>query len=453
MKRSTLVLLALVAALMAAILVWERRAPTTGERDAGKLQVFDPTLAKTGDLDRRGEAPLHLKKEGQDRWSLVAPVADMADRYAVEGFLERLVQVRALRFPASGTPAAEFGLDKPRAIWTFKGEGGLVRAEVGRKAPFGEGLYLRVNGTLSLVPADLEGLFLRPADDFRLKSLTATATQEVRSFTVEEAGKRRLSARRDRSGGWEVTAPFADWGASDRIEQMLDDLSLCMVDTFEPAELNRSRAGLDPPLRKVRLEMDKGPAVEIALGSPVPGGDPQKSLIYASVSGRPSPLTVSANGLKTLAQDPESLRSLKLFRHDAWEATELAVRGARALSLKRSKKGGWEAQGVASAKPGSDLEGLPAALSGLVGQQALPWQGPATPGFARAEWTFTLKGDGFEESVEVGAEVEGRRLAHPQGRPVALRVSRESWATVDAALKLAEGAAFLSAPGSQAKIP
>lgn len=453
MKRSTWILLAVVAALLAAILLWERKAPTTGERDAAKLKVFDAALAKANELERRGQVPLHLKKGGEDRWSLTAPVADLADRNAVEGFLERLVQARALRFPATGTSAAELGLDTPRATWTLRGEGEPVLVEVGSRAPFGEGLYLRVNGTLSLVPEDLESLFLRPADDYRLKALTAAATQEIRSFAVEENGKPRLSARRDPKGGWEITAPFEDWGDSGKIEQVLDDLSLCLVDSFEPAGLDRSAAGLAPPLRRVRLEMEKGPVVEIALGGPVPGDSSPKSLIYASVSGRPSPMTVSANSLKTLARDPETLRSLKLFKHDAWEATELAVRGARSLSLKRNKDGSWQIPGAAPVKPGSDLGGLPEALSGIEGQQPARWQGPSTPHFGHTEITFTLKGEGFEENLEVGVDREGQRLVHPQGRSVALRVSAEGWAKVDAALKVAAGEKPSPGSGSEAKIP
>lgn len=453
MKRSTWILFAVVTALVAAILFWERKAPTTGEQEAGKLKVFDATVSKTGDLVRLGEAPLHLKKSGEDRWSLVAPLTDLADRTAVEGFLERLVQTRALRIPAQGTPAAALGLDKPRATWTLKGDAGQVRVEVGSEAPFGEGLYLRVNGRLLLVPGDLESVLLRPADDYRLQALTAAATQEIRAFSIEEAGRPMIGARRDPKGGWGVTAPFEDWGDSSKIDQMLDDLSLCLVDAFQPADLDRRAAGLAPPLRRVRLDMEKGPAVEIALGGPVPGDASPKRLIYASVSGRPSPVTVSANSLRTLAQDPDALRSLKLFRHDAWEATELTVRGSRSLSLKRNKEGGWQSQGAKPAKLGSDLSGLPEALSGLAGRRTLPWQGPSAAGFGRTEWILTLKGDGFEETVEVSAAAEGKRLVHPRGRSVALEVSAEDWAPLDAILKLAEGATRPAPSGALAKTP
>ncbi len=453
MKRSTWILLAVVAALVAAILLWERKAPATGEQEADNLKVFDATVSKSDELVRLGEAPLHLRKSGEDRWSLVAPLTDLADRTAVEGFLERLVQTRALRFPAPATPAASLGLDKPRTTWTLQGQSGAVRVEVGDKAPFGEGLYLRVNGRLSLVPGDLESLLLRPADDFRLKNLTAAATQEIRSFAIEETGNPKISVRRDPKGGWEVTAPFEDWGDSSKIEQMLDDLSLCLVEAFEPADLDRRAAGLAPPLRKVRLDMEKGPAVEIALGGPLPGDTSPKRLIYASVSGRPSPVTVSDNSLKTLAQGPEALRSLKLFRHDAWEANELTVRGSRSLSLKRNGDGSWQAQGAAPAKPGSDLAGIPEALSGLAGRRALPWKGPSTSVFGRTEFILALKGDGFEESVEAGATAEGTRWVHPRGRSVALEVSAEDWAPLDALLKSAEGAPSPAPSGARTKTP
>jgi hypothetical protein len=452
-KRSTWVLLALVAALLAGIALWERRAPTTEQRETGQLKIFDPSVAKATKLDREGEAPLRLRKGTDGRWSLSLPVEDLADRYTVESLLERLVQARALRFLPPGTPTAELGLDRPRATWSLQGDDGKVRVEIGREAAFGEGLYLRVNGVLALAPRDLEGLLLGPAEDFRLKALTAAATQDVKSFTVEEAGKLRVGARRDATGGWEITVPYEDWGASEKIETMLDDLSLCIVDAFVPGTLDGRTAGLIPPQRRVHLDMEKGPAVDIALGGPAPGGDPKKNLIYASVSGRPSPMTVSANSLKTLSQDPESFRSLKIFRHGAFEASDLMVRGTCSVSLKRTKEGDWRVSGTAPAPQGADPGSLAMALSGLKGEKFLVWQGPSTPGFGHAEWTITLKGNGFEETVEVGTEHDGTRLAHPQGRPVALLLSREGWATAETALKLASGKSPSSISEPKAKSP
>jgi hypothetical protein len=443
----------LVAALLAGIALWEHRAPTTEQRETGQLKLFDPSVAQATKLDREGEAPLRLRKSTEERWSLTLPVEDLADRYTVEALLERLVQVRALRFLAPGTPTAELGLDKPRATWSLQGDDGKVRVEVGREAAFGEGLYLRVNGVLALVPRDLESLLLGPPEDFRLKALTAAATQDVKSFTVEEGGKPKLGARRDASGGWEISVPYRDWGASEKIETMLDDLSLCPVDAFVPGALDERAAGLVPPQRRVRLDMEKGPAVDLALGGPAPGGDPKRDLIYAKVSGRPSPMTVSANSLKTLSQDPESLRSLKLFRHDFFEASEVVVRGNCSVSLKRTKEGGWRVSGTTLVPQGADPGALAPALSGLNGEKSVVWQGLSTPGFGRAEWTVTLKASGFEETVEVGTAHEGARIAHPQGRPVALLLSREGWANAETALKVVCGKPPSPVSESTAKAP
>jgi hypothetical protein len=60
-----------------------------------------------------------------------------------------------------------------------------------------------------------------------------------------------------------------------------------------------------------------------------------------------------------------------------------------------------------------------------------------------------MKGPGFEQSVAVGQAVEGRRMAHPEGRPAALLLARESWETVEAALKVTGGTA--SAPNAGKK--
>ena len=459
MKRSTWVLLGLVVALVVAILVWERNQPSTDESAEQHNKVFDLSPDKVTELARSGEGPLQLKRGPEDQWSLLAPLKDAADRYAVEGFVERLNQARALRFPEAGTPLASMGLDKPRATWDVRGGDRPILVEVGAKAPLGEGLYLRVAGRPALVPADLESLLLRPADDFRLKNLTAAATQDVQSLSLEGEGGRKLAFHRTaKDGGWQVTAPFDDWGAEDKITQVLDDVSLCLVDSFldagANASLDRKGAGLDPPRDKIRIEMTKGPAVDIALGGPVPGGDPKKDLIYATVSGRPSVMVISRNGLKSLFERPDGLRSLGLFRRDVSEAKEVSVGGPHGLSMTRGKDGAWKVEGKASSGSAApDAGAVIAALEGLKGERAIPWTGPSTPGFGAVAATITLKGEGFEEMVEIGQEQEGRRLAHAKGRPVAIVLKEEPWKSLEACLRTATSPKGSSGPTEKKTLP
>lgn len=445
MKRGTWILLGLVVLLVAAILLWERKQPTTDEREEGKLKVFDLQKAEVTGLVRTGEHPLELARAGEDRWELRAPLKDLADRYGVEGFVERLNQTRALRTVAPGAALGPLGLDRPRATWTLREGTRSTTLEVGEKAALDEGLYIRTDGKIALVPTDLESLLTKSADDFRLKNLTAAATPEVKSFTLRTASGERFAAHRDPKVGWLVTAPFQDCGSASAIEQMLDDVSLCLVDQFVRGNPDAKSLGLDPPQCSVRLEMEKGAPVEIALGGVVPGSDPAKKLVYATVSGRPLPMTVSSNSLRFLTASPEAYRSLEVFSEDAMEAQELRVSGKTPVSLKRDDKKGWTFEGAAP-HGATDAGGLPAALAALHGEKAVPWQGPSTPGFGQAEVTFVLKGAGGEQKVEVGPEVDGRRLAHAEGRPVALVLPKEGWATVEAALKLSGGNAGTPAP-------
>jgi hypothetical protein len=452
LKRGTWILLGVVALLMAAIFLWERKQPTTDEREEGKLKVFDVKKTEVTDLARAGERPLELRRGGEDRWELVAPFRDLADRYGIEGFVDRLDQTRALRFVQAGAALGPLGLDKPRATWTLKAGAQSTTIEVGAKAALDEGLYVRTGGRIALLPSDLESLLLKAPDDFRLRNLTAAATQEVKAFEFKGAAGESLAAHRDPKVGWAITAPFQDWGSAAAIEQMLDDVSLCLVDTFVPAGGDPGALGLAPPLSTVTLQMEKGSPVNIGFGAPVPGSDPAKKLIYASVSGRPSPMTVSSNGLRFLTAPPESYRSLEVFPVDAFDAQELRVTGAASVTLKREGEKGWTFQGAAP-KGATDAGGLPAALASLRGEKALPWQGPATPGFGRTEFTFVLKGPGGEQRVEVGPETDGRRLAHPEGRPVALLLPKEGWATVEAALKLSAGGGATPPPTPPGKTP
>ncbi len=445
MKRGTWILLGLVALLAAAILLWERKQPTTDERAEGKLKVFDLQKADVTGLVRAGEHPLELARSGEDRWELRAPLKDLADRYGVEGFVERLNQTRALRTVSAGAALGPLGLERPRATWTVKEGARSTTVDVGSKAALDEGLYIRTDGKIALVPTDLESLLTKSPDDFRLKNLTAAATPEVKSFMLKTAAGEPFAAHRDPKVGWLVTAPFQDWGSAAAIEQMLDDVSLCLVDQFVQGSPDSKSLGLDPSQCTVRLEMEKGAPIEIALGGVVPGSDPAKKLVYATVSGRPSPMTVSSNSLRFLTTSPEAYRSLEVFPEDAMEARELRVAGKNSVTLARDDKKGWAFEATAP-HGANDAGGLPAALASLRGEKAVPWQGPSTPGFGQAEVTFVLKGAGGKQKVDVGPEVDGRRLAHAEGRPVALQLPKEGWATVEAALRLSGGAGEKPAP-------
>jgi hypothetical protein len=436
-RRSTLILLILVTTLLAVILLWERDQPSTDESQKNRDKLITVDISKAGVISRSGASAVALTRRGEDRWEMTSPVRDAADRYGVEGFLERLGQLRVTRWVEKGTPPASLGLSSPRAVWTVAAESGTVKIEMGSDAALNAGVYARVDGRIGLLPKDSESLLLKSASDFRLKELTTLATQDVQSVDLARPQFPPLAFQRAPSGGWDVTAPYADWGEPNKIESMLDDLSLCPVESFiddHPGDPGKYGLGQGATAIRVLPRKGKGPAVEIRLGSTVAGSEPQKRLVYATVSDRPSVMSVSLNSLKSLTQDPENYRSMDLFRHDFFDAAEVIFQGPQKAELDRGKDGGWHFRVPTPVPPSADATVLADALQGLRGEEALPHVDPTILGLDHPALSVEVRGKDFEERVVVGKDTTGRMVAKPANRVAALILPQKDWDRLEAAL-------------------
>lgn len=438
MRRSTLVLFSLVVLLLAFVLLWERKAPSTAEREAHRGDLLPGV--KAGDLvrlERGGSDPVLLVRkappgdgEGQgvkSSWKMERPLKDVGDRYGVEGFAERLATTQILRTVSTEAPLEGLGLQPPRAVWTLgfaKGEPRTV--EVGGEAPLEEGLYLRVSGRTVLVPKELESLLLRPASDFRLKDLFTFGTADVSAVTVQRRGGVRLTCIR-RGEGWEVTEPFEDWASTEKVLALLDDLSLCPVAAFAPE--GEGGTGLQDPEIRVVVRLRSGTPVSLTLGGPAPGGGPAEKRFYAVSTERPGLLVVSSRFLASLQEKAEAFRSLEVFRRSLYDADEVEVQGPLTLRLRRdSQGGGWSAEGKTGWE--DDAVVLVGHLSSLRATGVLaPPPRPVNP------WLLTAKAAGFQERVAVWRADDGRVLARPVGRPVALLLEPDGWKAVEALLR------------------
>ncbi len=439
MKRSTWVLLCIIAALMAFILLFERKTPSTDEARQQKSRLFSAKIEDVKALSRSGFEPLSLKRKDEERWDLETPVADKADRFSVDGFTDRLKATEVTRW-VEGATAKDLGLDPPRATWMMETKNGLEFLDVGAEAPLEAGLYVRANGRAALVPKSLEETLLRHVSDFRSKELVAAPERDVRRFSLVSGGRDILAFEHD-GDAWRVTAPFKDAGDSGKLQNILDDACLCPVDTIiEDNPKDLAKYGLAPPERSIKLEMKSGAPVTVMFGGPVPDGDTQKALIYAHSTDRPAVFAISGNSIKSLSQDPEGLRSLALFSHDPYEAGKIEVRDGFAITLAKDAKGMWTVEKpAAGAKKAENGPALFTALAGLKGTKAAALGDPGSVGLGQPFLTLVLSGKGWEESALIGAEKDGTCYAKPAGRDVALALSKDDWQTALAALEVASG--------------
>ncbi len=437
MRRSTWILLVVVFLLLAAILLWERKVPTTGQRARNEVKLLSIESKKVNRLERRGFSPVVLVKD-EKRWDMVEPVKDRADRYGVEGFIDRLVGARVLRVVKRGASSPEeMGLDKPRAVWTLKTNSGSAVVELGKEAPLGEGVYVRAAGRVVLLPKDMEKVVLRPSNNFRLRDLLWAGTQQVQRCDLVRRNGDGFSFKRSGDEEWEITTPFKDWGNGDKLQDLLDDLSLCQVFSFFPeGKVDSKASGLNKPMMEARLTLDNGQKIEVKLGNKVPDSDPGKRLVYASATGRPSIMSVSLNSLRFLKKSAGDYRSLECFRHALYDADGITVKGEAVVEIRRAPKKGWKFTIPKKPPAGADASVLAAEISELKGKEADELTVERAKDLLQPAYTVTIKGRDFQESLVVGREVDGKRYAKAGGRKCVLLLKADQWNRIGAALAL-----------------
>ncbi|MBM3187549.1 MAG: DUF4340 domain-containing protein [Chloroflexi bacterium] len=176
--RNTIILLAVMAALGAYVLLFERgEAPTEGEdvyatpTQAPAILVFEPSDVRVIRVDDgAGSSTTELTYADDGLWRLTAPVEEEADQPQVIRFVETMANLQPQR-ELTGTVGApaEYGLDSPTMRVQFELADGTARTlSFGARTPAGSGYYAQVDGDehIYVVPlyiwSDAERLLSNP---------------------------------------------------------------------------------------------------------------------------------------------------------------------------------------------------------------------------------------------------------------------------------------------------
>jgi len=433
-KRSTWILLAVVLVLAGVVFFWERKVPTTDELKESKDRLISIKTTGVTELKREGTSPLHLVKDG-DKWKLLAPVKDGADRYRVEGFLDRLGSAKVIRRLKIKAGSGKYGLKNPKATWTISGTGFSHTIKVGKKASI-EGIYAESDSSLVVVSNDVAKQLSKVSNDFRLKNLLPFGTDEVQGCSIKRGGE-KFSFTRNGGDEWKITAPFTDRGNATKVQELLDDVCLCPVFSFvDDGGVGDKDAGLVSPAVTIALALKNGKKVLVKLGGEVKGGDPKKKLIYASAEGRPSIMEVSRNSLRFLRAKPTDYRSMDLFTHALYDAEKVSIHGLHSVVIKRNARNEWEFIEPENPPEGADASVLVAGVSALKAKGVADGDRKSM-GLAKPLYTINVKGKDFLDTLEVGKEVNGSTFAAPGGRKVILRLENDGLSRLKESIKLA----------------
>ena len=411
--RKLLLLTAVVAVLIGFIFLFERKMPSTSERQSKGELHWDLPEDRIERLSlSRGSEQLEFQKTAPASWRMVKPAPYPADAFAVNAVTAELADLKRSGGDSSDAKPADYGLEKPEAkatiVWTdpeAPAEKKTRTLEFGRAIPGTDIVAARVGGTdkVLFVPASTLAAVRRNADDFRSREVFGGSPSEISRLEILRGRGRLVLERKD--GGWWIAEPTADLADTGEVERLAGQLTSARVGDFIHDVDDLAAVGLNPPLYRVTVSGAGGQTAAVDFGATRSDGNN----MYARREGQV--FTVDRELGDDLSREAEPFRSAPLVTFDRGDVTALeASFGGKTLALAR-KEGGWTAQGRPVLAPAADD-----ALSG----------------------TLDLKARSFVEEAKVGelatpaATVTVRRKAgapwvlsfYPRGTGMIARVSR-----------------------------
>ena len=396
--RNLIILAAVVIAVLAYIMLIERRRPTSEDArsEAEKvLRGFEQDQVAAIVIDREAER-VRLEKIDEE-WRLREPLDFPADSSVVSSTLGSLANLSAdRRLAAEDVDPADYGLEEPVAVITLRMADGTERViEVSNELPLGSKRALRLDGGDEVIIAagwfvsDLE----REVDDWRSRDVVELLEDDVASIDIE-SGPDSIRAVRleDR---WQLLRPLADMADGDHLGTLISELSSMRIaefldDSADPAEL-----GLDLPEYEITvIRTDGGDPLRLDLGATREG---DAGTEVACRRGDREFFWASERVLTRLSKAPVLWRSKKVMPFETWDVEELRLTGADESAFLVLTDGFWRFADDTEA----NLTAVQELLRKLANLEATDYDlmAPMTEEMGTAELVFEPEDDGSDGAV------------------------------------------------------
>jgi uncharacterized protein DUF4340 len=354
MKKSTLVVWLLAAALGGYVYYTEFRHPTEKPAEGAPkpLYTFSSDDITSIRVSRPGEnAPVVLERR-EEGWVLTSPVATRADRTNVESLTSSLAHVASSRtLPADAARTKEFGLDPPAAsveIHLKKGE--TQKLELGAKDFTGMDVYARRGGAkdILLVPDAVLTEATRPVIELRDRAVLDLSAWAIAELDIRTP-KTKLQLEK-KGNDWNMSEP-RPWPAdSDEAGSLSNSLSSArftdVVEEQAKDAATGARYGLNSPQVTVHVRNEQGSEATLLVGKK------DENKYFARDAGRLLVFHVEeALVKKFLDASFESLRDKHVLRSTANDFSQLTIRNEKqTMKASLSADGKWQVEEPAALK-------------------------------------------------------------------------------------------------------
>ncbi|MGH9399368.1 MAG: DUF4340 domain-containing protein, partial [Thermoanaerobaculia bacterium] len=319
--RKLLVLTGAVLALFAFIILFERRLPTTEERNRkGPLHWELPAdRVESVRVERQNGPTLELKKSDAGVWRVVKPEAYPADAFAAADLARDLASLKRAGGDSAGARPEAYGLHPPDVkatfVWTDESAPQKKKTrtvEFGIEIPGTEVAAARLAGTESVlfVPSSVLAAVKKNPNDFKSREVFGGLAADVASLDIERGRGHLVLSKK--SGSWWLQQPVADVADGEAAARLAEELvALRALDFIGAADKdNLATQGLNPPLFRVSLVDAKGVRSTVDLGATRSEGN----AVYARRETQV--LTVTNTIVDELSKEASAFREAHLVKPD-----------------------------------------------------------------------------------------------------------------------------------------
>ncbi len=321
-KKSTLLLLVVVAGLLAFITFYETKKPGTREKieQGANLVALDPGKVRQITVTD-GETVVTLERK-DNSWRVTKPVEDRADPSIAQQILGAAESIgREQMIPAGDDKDAararisEFGLSTPKLRLAFEGEDAPPPILFGKETAVEGRIYARLgeaHDVYVISDSILETIRKKP-EQFRDRRLSDLDPARVEKVVVKSpAGEIEAVREKER---WRLVRPVKARADAARITNLIAQVLNTSIESFVSSDsADGGAAAFGDARGSVALFPEAGAEPQILEFGPEPG--PDKTEITARFATRKSVYTLATGSAAVLDTKPNDLRERKLARFD-----------------------------------------------------------------------------------------------------------------------------------------
>ena len=339
--KTTLIVFAVFAALLAFVLLFEEFKGGGKESDEDKLVFLSSDDVQKIMLKRNGEIITFQKTiNGDEGWVITEPIEAMADKSEVDRMANNFSDLRIEREVEEEPGDVEkYEIPKKEISLWMKDREKPVKILVGAENPLDNTFFAKREDEtrVVLIPGHLKDTMEKSLFEFRQKDIFRFETDDVKSMTLRAKDIRWEAEKKEEE--WFFEKPVKALAVESKISGIIDSLSGLIAKEFvseEKQKEDQEKFGLDQP------------DYEISLSLPVKSQELTFSLhkkdekLYATTSLSSKIIETEDTILSDLEEEVLELREKEVANFYSWEVNRLHLKmGELDWELSKDEENNW----------------------------------------------------------------------------------------------------------------